>query len=206
MLITYLLKGLIIGFSIAAPVGPIGIICIRRTIALGRLHGFLSGIGAATADAFYGSIAAFGLTFISDFLIQQKIWLGMIGGLFLCYLGITTLLSKPSQNSPRFGSDNLINTYGNTFLLTLTNPLTILSFAAIFAGFGLVKVSGAYNSAALMVLGVFLGSSCWWFLLSMVTGVFRKRINFSMLIWVNRFAGLMIFGFGVTATISTLLT
>ena len=206
MLITYLLKGLIIGFSIAAPVGPIGIICIRRTIALGRLHGFLSGIGAATADAFYGSIAAFGLTFISDFLIQQKIWLGMIGGLFLCYLGITTLLSKPSQNSPRFGSDNLINTYGNTFLLTLTNPLTILSFAAIFAGFGLVKVSGAYNSAALMVLGVFLGSSCWWFLLSMVTGVFRKRINFSMLIWLNRFAGLLIFGFGVTATISTLLT
>jgi threonine/homoserine/homoserine lactone efflux protein len=205
MLIPYLLKGLIIGFSIAAPVGPIGILCIRRTITSGRLHGFLSGIGAATADAFYGSIAAFGLTFISDFLIHQKIWLGMIGGLFLCYLGITTLLSKPSQNSPRFSSDNLINAYGATFLLTLTNPLTILSFAAIFAGFGLVKVSGTYNSAALMVLGVFLGSSCWWFLLSMVTGVFRKRINFSMLIWVNRFAGLLIFGFGVTAIFSMLL-
>ena len=206
MPITFLLKGLIIGFSIAAPVGPIGILCIRRSIASGRLHGFLSGIGAATADAFYGSIAAFGLTFISDFLIHQKFWLGMIGGLFLGYLGITTFLSKPSQNSPRVGSDNLLNAYGATFLLTLTNPLTILTFAAIFAGLGLITVSGAYNSAALMVLGVFLGSSCWWFLLSMLTGMFRKRINFSMLIWLNRFAGLLIFGFGVTATISTLLT
>jgi len=204
MPITFFLKGLIIGFSIAAPVGPIGVLCIRRTMAAGRLHGFLSGIGAATADAFYGSVAAFGLTFISDFLIQQKFWLGLVGGFFLCYLGITTFLSKPFQNSPQVGSGNLVNTYGSTFLLTLTNPLTILSFAAIFAGFGLVKVDGGYNAAALMVFGVFLGSSCWWFLLSSLTGFFRHRINLAMLVWVNRIAGFLIFGFGVSAFISIL--
>jgi threonine/homoserine/homoserine lactone efflux protein len=204
MPITFFFKGLIIGFSIAAPVGPIGILCIRRTMAAGRLYGFLSGIGAATADAFYGSIAAFGLTFISDFLIQQKFWLGLVGGFFLCYLGITTLLSKPSQNSPQVGSGNLVNAYGSTFVLTLTNPLTILSFAAIFVGFGLAKVDRGYNSAALTVFGVFLGSSFWWFLLSSLTGLFRNRINIPMLVWVNRIAGFLIFGFGVSAIISVL--
>jgi threonine/homoserine/homoserine lactone efflux protein len=204
MPITFFFKGLIIGFSIAAPVGPIGILCIRRTMAAGRLHGFLSGLGAATADAFYGSIAAFGLTFISDFLIQQKFWLGLVGGFFLCYLGVTTFLSKPFQNSPQVGSGNLVNTYGSTFVLTLTNPLTILSFAAIFAGFGLVKVNGGYPSATSMVFGVFLGSSCWWFLLSSLTGFFRNRVNIPMLVWVNRIAGFLIFGFGVSAFISVL--
>lgn len=205
MPINFFLKGLLIGFSIAAPVGPIGILCIRRSITLGRVHGFLSGLGAATADALYGSVAAFGLTFISDLLIQQKVWLGLVGGFFLCYLGVATFVSKPSPISPQIGSGNLVSAYGSTFLLTLTNPLTILSFAAIFAGFGLVKVSGAYNAAALTVFGVFIGSSSWWLLLSTLTGLFRKRINFSMLIWVNRCAGLLILCFGVTAIISTLL-
>jgi threonine/homoserine/homoserine lactone efflux protein len=204
MPITFFFKGLIIGFSIAAPVGPIGILCIRRTMAAGRLHGLLSGLGAATADAFYGSIAAFGLTFISDFLIQQKFWLGLVGGFFLCYLGVTTFLSKPFRNSPQIGSGNLVNTYGSTFVLTLTNPLTILSFAAIFAGFGLVTVNGGYYSAASMVFGVFLGSSCWWFLLSSLTDFFRNRVNIPMLVWVNRIAGFLIFSFGVSAFISVL--
>jgi threonine/homoserine/homoserine lactone efflux protein len=209
MPIAYLLKGLIIGFSIAAPVGPIGILCIRRTVASGRVHGLLSGLGAATADALYGCIAAFGLTFISDFLVQQHIWLGLIGGAFLCYLGVTTFHSKPSQASLNVASSNLVNAYGSTFFLTLTNPLTILSFVAIFAGFGLVKVSGAYNLAAITVLGIFLGSSCWWFILSWATSLLRNRINISGLVWVNRIAGLIIFGFGIaaiTGVITSILT
>ncbi|MFZ2096722.1 MAG: LysE family transporter [Anaerolineales bacterium] len=204
MPIAYFFKGLIIGFSIAAPVGPIGILCIRRTIASGRVHGFLSGLGAATADTFYGFIAAFGLTFISDFFIQQRNWLGLIGGVFLCFLGFTTFLSKPSRISPQTSSGNLLNAYSSTFLLTLTNPLTILSFAAIFAGFGLVKVSDSYNSAAMTVLGVFLGSSCWWFILSWVTSLLRNRINISRLIWVNRIAGSIVFGFGIVAIIGVI--
>ena len=92
------LQGLVLGFSIAAPVGPIGILCIRRTLAEGRASGFVSGLGAATADAVYGSIAAFGLTIISGILVEQKIWLGLLGGAFLCYLGVRTLLASPAQN------------------------------------------------------------------------------------------------------------
>jgi threonine/homoserine/homoserine lactone efflux protein len=204
--INYLYKGLIIGFSIAAPVGPIGILCIKRTLSSGRTVGLLSGLGAATADSLYGCIAAFGLTFISNFLIREQIWLRLVGGVFLCTLGIKTILSRPSNSPSPIKRDSLINAYSSTLFLTLTNPLTILSFAAIFAGFGLVNVSGGYTSAGITVLGVFLGSSCWWVLLSGVTNLLRNRINLSGLIWVNRISGSIIFGFGIAAIIGIFVT
>jgi len=194
-------KGLLIGFSIAAPVGPIGILCIKRTIASGRLIGLLSGLGAATADALYGCIAAFGLTVISNFLLQQQIWLRLIGGAFLCYLGIKTILSQPLISPFVATQNSLLSSYGSTFILTLTNPLTILSFAAIFAGFGLVKAGAGYSTAAITVLGVFIGSSCWWVILSGVTSLLRKRISISGLRWINRISGSIILGFGVIAII-----
>src|SRR5512147_916819 len=128
------LQGLILGFSIAAPVGPIGVLCIRRTLADGRMSGLVSGLGAATADAIYGSVAAFGLTFISGFLIDQKLWLGLLGGAFLCYLGLRTFLSQPAQQVALAQGQGLVGAYGSTFFLTLTNPMTILSFMAMFAG------------------------------------------------------------------------
>jgi threonine/homoserine/homoserine lactone efflux protein len=159
--IIYFYKGLVIGFSIAAPVGPIGILCIKRTLTLGRWVGLASGLGAATADAIYGFIAAFGLTFISNFLIQQQTWLRLIGGAFLCYLGIKTFISQPAVSSAPSSHLSILNAYGSTFFLTLTNPLTILSFAAIFAGLGLVNANSDYLSASITVLGVFLGSACW---------------------------------------------
>jgi threonine/homoserine/homoserine lactone efflux protein len=192
---------MIIGFSIAAPVGPIGILCIKRTLSSGRIVGLLSGLGAATADAIYGCIAAFGLTIITNFLLQQQIWLRLIGGAFLCYLGIKTFLSPPSNSSVPADQNNLLSAYGSTFILTLTNPLTILSFAAIFAGFGLVNADGSYSSAVIIVLGVFLGSSCWWVLLTGITSLLRNRISLSGLRWVNRISGLIILGFGFVAII-----
>lgn len=199
--ISYFYKGLIIGFSIAAPVGPIGVLCIKRTLSSGRVIGLLSGMGAATADALYGCIAAFGLTFISNFLLQQQIGLHLIGGAFLCYLGIKTIISRPLNSPNQPNQNSLLRAYGSTFFLTLTNPLTILSFAAIFAGFGLANVRGGYSSAAITVLGVFLGSSCWWVILSVVTSLLRNRINLSGLLWVNRISGSIILGFGITALI-----
>lgn len=199
--ITYFYKGLIIGFSIAAPVGPIGVLCIKRTLSSGRVIGLLSGMGAATADALYGCIAAFGLTFISNFLLQQQIGLHLIGGAFLCYLGIKTIISRPLNSPNQPNQNSLLGAYGSTFFLTLTNPLTILSFAAIFAGFGLANVRGGYSSAAITVLGVFLGSSCWWVILSVVTSLIRNRINLSGLLWVNRISGSIILGFGIAALI-----
>ncbi len=202
--IPFLLKGFAIGFSIAAPVGPIGVLCIRRTLAEGRAFGLISGLGAATADAIYGSMAGFGLTFISNFLVSQQKWLRLIGGVFLFYLGLKTLLVKPAEHVALAKGNGLVGAYASTFFLTLTNPMTIISFAAIFAGLGLASTSGNYVSAGVLVLGVFIGSVLWWLILSCSVGVFREKFNARGLQWVNRISGAIITGFGLFALLSAL--
>jgi threonine/homoserine/homoserine lactone efflux protein len=197
-----LLKGLLIGFSIAAPVGPIGVLCIRRTLAHGRAAGLASGLGAASADAVYGCIAAFGLTFISGLLISQQSWLKLLGGAFLCYLGIRTLLAQPAERAAAAGGLGLAGAYTSTFFLTLTNPTTILSFVAVFAGLGLASMGGDYAAAAMLVLGVFAGSALWWLLLSGGVGLFRARFDTRVMRWVNRISGAVITAFGLLALIS----
>ncbi len=195
----FLLKGTLIGFSIAAPVGPIGVLCIRRTLAKGRVAGLISGLGAATADAVYGCIAGFGLTFISQFLVNQQNLLRLVGGLFLLYLGIKTFLSKGSEEKIENKDKGLWSGYLTTFFLTLTNPLTILSFVAIFAGMGIVSSGGDYTSALALVLGVFIGSALWWMLLTGGAGFFQKKINVQGLAWINKISGIIIIGFGMMA-------
>ena len=197
------IKGFIIGISIAAPVGPIGILCIQRTLTGGKMYGLITGLGAATADAVYGSIAAFGLTFISNFLVQQHYWFRLLGGVFLCYLGVRAFLATPpsSQNHSQ-KSHSRMATYGTTFFLTLTNPMTILSFAAIFAGLGIMRVDAHYATASLLVLGVFCGSGIWWLILSSSTGLFREKLLKGNLTWVNRISGIIILTFGLIALVS----
>ena len=197
--IPVLFKGAMIGLSIAAPVGPIGVLCIRRTLAEGRLVGLVSGLGAATADAAYGSIAAFGLTFISSALVHQQAWLRLVGGLFLCFLGVRTLLARPADQAARAQARGLWQSYGSTLFLTLTNPMTILSFAAIFAGLGLGQQPGDYLSAGLLVLGVFAGSATWWLALSSGVGALRAKFPRAGLLWVNRLSGAVILVFGLVA-------
>ncbi len=199
------IKGFIIGFSIAAPVGPIGILCIQRALSGGNLQGLVTGLGAATADALYGFIAAFGLTFISNFLVDQSIWFRLIGGLFLCYLGVRAFLKKPQQQTVSVANSTNLSAYGTTFFLTLTNPMTILFFAGIFAGLGVVSQSIHYASAGLMVIGVFTGSAAWWLLLSGATGIFRNKINESKLALVNKISGFVILAFGMAALISAVI-
>ncbi len=199
MFISFLLRGLLIGFSIAAPVGPIGVLCIRRTLAEGRIPGLVSGLGAATADATYGGIAGFGLTFISSLLISQQVWLRLIGGTFLCYLGLRTFLIRPAEQAASAKGNGLIGMYASTLFLTLTNPLTILSFAAIFAGLGVASTGGNYLAAGILDLGVFLGSALWWFILSGGVSIFRTKFTTRGLRWVNRISGIIIMGFGVIA-------
>ena len=200
--VTFLLRGLVIGFSIAAPVGPIGVICIRRTLAECRASGFASGLGAATADAVYGCVAGLGLTFFSNILINQQTWLRFIGGLFLCYLGIKTFLAKPVERAPSYKGSGLIGAYTSTFFLTLTNPMTIISFSAIFAGLGLASTNGNYGSAGVLVLGVFSGSALWWLILCCSVGVFREKFDPRGLQWVNIISGTIISGFGLVALLS----
>ena len=198
-MIAFFIKGLLIGFSIAAPVGPIGVLCIRRTLAEGRNSGLVSGLGAATADAVYGSIAGFGLTIISGFLLDQQIWIRLVGGAFLCYLGIKTFITSPSDRAAVAQGKGLLSDYISTFFLTLTNPMTILSFAAIFAGLGLGAAAGDYGSAGVLIVGVFLGSATWWFLLSGGVSILRRQFGHSTIRWVNRISGLIILSFGVVA-------
>jgi threonine/homoserine/homoserine lactone efflux protein len=193
-------RGLLLGLSIAAPVGPIGILCIRRTLTQGQISGFLSGLGAATADAIYGCIGGFGLTFISSVLIGQTMWFRLIGGLFLCYLGFKTFRSALPLESAAIGTkQGLLGAYASSIFLTLTNPATILSFAAVFAGFGLTETSGNYFSAIALVLGVFAGSALWWLLLSIGVNLLRSRFNQHGLRWLNRISGALILGFGLVS-------
>jgi len=193
-----LIKGVIIGFAIAAPVGPIGVLCIRRTLADGRLPGFVSGLGAATADAGYGAVAAFGLTLITDFLMEGASWLRLIGGAFLLFLGIRTFFARPAERAAPVRNGGLVGAYASTLFLTLTNPTTILSFAAIFVGLGVGSTNDAL-SAMLLVLGVFLGSALWWLVLSGTAGLFRAKLSAGGLRWVNRVSGTTIAAFGVLA-------
>lgn len=203
MIRDFILKGTIIGFSIAAPVGPIGVLCIRRSLAQGRQAGLVTGLGAATADAAFGLVAAFGLTAISSFLIGQRLWLAVFGGLFLCYLGVRTFISRPPEPGNEPGSQGLVCAYVSTFFLTLTNPMTILSFMAVFAGLGLGS-SPDFFSAGALVGGVFAGSALWWLLLSGGVGLLRSRVNSSWMRGVNRLAGCIIIAFGLYS-LSTVL-
>ena len=196
--LSFFLKGLAIGFSIAAPVGPIGILCIRRSLAHGFAIGLATGLGAAVADAMYGCVAAFGLTAISTFLVRQQLWLGFIGGAFLCYLGARTFISRPSEESRETTSTGLFASFASTLFLTLTNPMTILSFLAVFAGLGLGN-SPSYGAATVLVGGVFVGSALWWLILSAGVSIFRSRITTGTMRWINRFSGALILGFGIYA-------
>ena len=208
--------GLTLGLAIAAPVGPIGILCIRRTLAMGRWVGLVSGLGAATADGLYGCVAGFGLTAIADFLTEQAVGLRIFGGLFLCYLAVKTLLAKPAEpatvpieNSQEgslselkisaTGPRSLFTAYGSTLLLTLTNPATIFSFVAIFAGLGMVESASDYGTSGILVLGVFLGSALWWLFLSGTVSLLRTRLTTKHMRWLNRLSGIILLAFGIMA-------
>ncbi len=196
-------RGVVIGFSLAAPVGPIGVLTIRRTLAHGRLTGFVSGLGTATADAFYGLIGALGLTSLTTLLTAQSGWLGLIGGGFLCYLGVRTFMARPAalEDAPEQTALGLAGAYVSALGLTLTNPATILAFAVIFAGLNADMTAGSAVAAVVVVAGVFIGSAAWWLVLSTVTNWLRGRLNVAALVWVNRLSGLIIIGFGVLALV-----
>ena len=193
----FLVKGIVIGFSVAAPVGPIGLLTIRKTLAEGRMAGLCTGLGAAFADTMYGIVAGFGLTAISSFILSQEVWLRILGGLFLVYLGFNSLRQLKVDNTLKSNGKGNLNNFVSTFFLTISNPGTIVSFLAIFAGLGLVGPETAYSSSMALVLGVFIGSASWWLILSYAINYFRDRFNMSSLKWINRISGLMIAGFGL---------
>lgn len=200
---SFFVRGLLIGLSIAAAVGPMSILCIQRTLYKGQRYGLVSGLGIATADAVYGCIGGFGLTVIAQFFVSQQFWLRLLGGLFLVYLGFKTLLNKPPERTVEAEkTEDFVTAYLSTLLLTLTNPLTILSFAAIFAGIGVGSTSKSYVSASVVVLGVFIGSTLWWCILTSVISLLRRRFTATWLLWINRASGVVIGVFGFIALAS----
>lgn len=223
----FLLEGIAIGFAIAAPVGPIGVLCIRRTFAEGQAAGVATGLGAATADAMYGAVAAFGLTALSDLLLGYQMPLRLVGGVFLLALGVKTFFSRPSSDSARMQGAGLAAAWATTVVLTLANPATILSFAAVFAGAGLGQQTHGFGDALAIVIGVFAGSAAWWLLLSWFVERYRRQhpdfasladnrvggavvtgltLGFASrtLTRINQGAGLLLAAFGVAAVAAAL--
>lgn len=201
MTATILLQGVIIGFAIAAPVGPVGVICIRRSLAQGGLYGFVSGLGAATADAIYGCIAAFGLAWLTNLLIGYQMWLKLCGGVLLLWMGWRTWSSRPADlnadaEAPR---KSMLAAYASVLAITLTNPMTILAFAGIIAGAGITVGQQLAGPALLLVGGVFSGSLLWWLFLSSTASLLRKKLKPGGLLWINRLSGIIIVGYGLWA-------
>lgn len=189
-----LLQGIIMGFSIAAPVGPIGILCINRALQQGFKAGVFTGLGAATADALYGSLLGFSLTLITQWLIAQQVWLHGAGGFLLCYLGITTFKTPPMRFVKLEQKYTLWRAYFTTFFLTLSNPMTILVFIGIFANFTQNNFNA--QSAFALISGVFLGSTAWWLILS-TTVSFTRQIIPAYIQSINRLSGLILMGYGI---------
>ena len=195
-------RGLVIGFAIAAPVGPIGMLVIRRTLVDGRLLGLLTGLGAAVADALYGCVGAFGLTFISGFLVGYAFWTKLVGGLFLLWLGISSFRTRTHEERADASKVRYLTAFLSTLALTLANPATILSFMAVFAGLGLGTKPGDYGAAGMVVAGVFMGSALWWLMLSGGVALLRHRLKPRTIGWINYGSGAFLSAFGIYALVS----
>jgi threonine/homoserine/homoserine lactone efflux protein len=198
------LRGFILGFTIAAAVGPISLLVIRRTLAEGQRYGLVSGLGVATADATYGAIAAFGLSAITDVLVNARQVLGLVGGIFLLWLAWRTIRSAPTEAATvTTARRGYAGAYLSILGLTLANPMTILSFGALFAGLGVT--SGATGDAALIVLGVLLGSTMWWIVLTTAVALMRRRITPAWIHRINLASGVVIGAFAIVAVASVLV-
>nr|WP_233096539.1 LysE family transporter [Fictibacillus halophilus] len=194
------------GISIAAPVGPIGVLCMQRTLTQGRVVGIVSGLGAACADVIYGLIAGLGLTMVSQFIMSHKLWIQLIGGVFLLYLGLKILTSKarPMDGTPQ-KSSSLTSAFFTTFLQTLTNPMTILSFAAIFAGLGIVNTHTSAISSITLIVGIFCGSAAWWIFLTTTVSMMSRRMNQQHMAMINVISGIIICLFGMFSLIRLMI-
>ncbi len=195
-----LIKGLLIGYSLAAPVGPISLIFINRTLKQGLAIGLFSGLGVATADAIYGAIPAYGLTLISNFLIHYQFWLRLCGGLFFLYLAfkIGRAAAPNLELETKVKKVNFLHAFSTIFFLTLTNPMTILGFLGIFIGLGLGSQHTNHLAATSLIVGVFLGSMLWWLFFGVALEILRKKhLRPHHLEWLNKVSALILVGFSV---------
>ncbi|MBM7855089.1 threonine/homoserine/homoserine lactone efflux protein [Desulfohalotomaculum tongense] len=197
MTFDFFIKAAIAGLLLSVPIGPVNLLCIRRTLVKGRIIGLVTGLGASSADSFFAFISAFGLSFIVNFFEREEAVLTIGGGILLCLLGIRTFFAVPKDQSSKYVSRGLFSAYVSSLLLTLANPVTIIAFTAIFASFGVDNESRTFSFSFMVALGVFTGATLWWVALSSVVSLFRNKFNNNGIIWMNRISGVLITIFGI---------
>jgi len=197
MVISLFIKSFIAAFLLSMPIGPVNLLCIRHTLAIGWKMGFFSGLGSATADTIYSMFAAFGVGFIINFLLKEKMFFELGGGLFLCYLGVSTYLHVPKEKTTSQVGRGVLQAYAVSFFLTFSNPASALSLMAVFAGLGVADQSRNPLSSFTLVLGVFSGASFWWFTLCSIVSLFRNKFTDQGTRWLNRISGVLITAFGI---------
>jgi threonine/homoserine/homoserine lactone efflux protein len=205
--IMLLIHGIILGFSASVPLGPMGLICIQKTLNRGKLAGMVSGAGAAAADTFFAVIAAFGISFISDFIQKEQFILRIVGSIILVLLGFKIFITNPAiQIRKQKGKkNNLIGDFVSIFFLTLSNPITVFVFGAVFASTGILKGENSILDLIQVVVGVFSGAMLWWLILTSVVNIFRSKFRLKRLWWINKITGAFIVVFGIAAIIGTLV-
>jgi threonine/homoserine/homoserine lactone efflux protein len=196
---SFFFKGIIIGASVSAPVGPIGLLCINRSLTEGRLRGFVSGLGAATADMVFCVIAGFGFTFVSRLLEEHAFWISLVGACGLVFLGLRIFFSKPVEKSCAVTGGDLVHIYVSTFVLTLINPVTILFFVALFTSLGVTLTHMDYPSLTLLITGVLVGAVLWWLLLTGCVSLLHRKLTQKTIRWVNRISGTIVMVLGLLA-------
>jgi threonine/homoserine/homoserine lactone efflux protein len=201
-----LIQGIVLGFSASVPLGPMGLICIQKTLNRGRLAGMVSGAGAAAADMFYAITAAFGISFIVDFIQREQFTLRIIGSIILILLGFKIFITNPAiqLRKQKGKKNNLIADFISIFFLTLSNPITVFFFGAVFASTGILKSENTFLELCELVLGVFLGAMLWWFILTTVVNFFRSKFRLKRLWWINKITGAVIIIFGIIAVVGTI--
>ena len=203
--IAFFLKGLLIGIIVSAPMGPIGVLCVQKTVNKGRFMGFLSGLGAATADTLYAFLAAFGVTFLTNFLSENQEWFQIVGVGVLIFLGTKMILNNPIKQYRYHKTSSkksaAFTDYISVFLLTLSNPLTVIFFGAAFTMLGLLTQVEELNNKILLIVGVFGGASFWWFMLSSLVNLFRKKFRLRSIFLLNRISGIIIIVLSLSAVV-----
>jgi threonine/homoserine/homoserine lactone efflux protein len=206
MNIEFFLKGLLVGIIVSAPMGPIGVICVQKTVNKGHFLGFLSGLGAATADTFYAILAAFGVTFITNFLSKNQLLFQVIGIMVLIFMGFRMVFNNPIKQYRYHRSSGkkkgALKDYISVFFLTISNPLTIIFFGAAFTMMGLLTEVDSQRNNLLLVAGIFAGASFWWFLLTYVVNIFRKRFRLRNIFIMNRISGIIIIILSIAAVVN----
>jgi threonine/homoserine/homoserine lactone efflux protein len=197
------IKGILIGFAIAAPVGPVGILCIRRTLSHQKMLASLTGLGSAFADAFYATVTAFSLAGIAAFIIRYDFCLKFFGGVIVAFIGFSIIMNpSPKKSQTIEGGNSPFHAFSSAFVLTISNPITLIVFAAAFTAVGISPIYQSFSQASSLVAGVFVGASCWWLTLITISSLMQHKLSDPQLLWINRFSGVILLGFAAYILIS----